>query len=412
MTSTTTQPLRSSAPKHPDPRTGRILQLDVLRGIAILMVLWFHPVVPPDRAGMLKPIADLGNNIGWSGVQLFFVLSGFLIGGLLMKEIRIHGRLNVTRFWIRRGLKIWPGYYALMGYVFIRLVHQQGLRGAALKIWPSLIALQNYFGLVRGHTWSLAVEEHFYFALPLLLVLLPVRRRGEQMTIPILPVIAVAVGLICLAMQFISAALPSHPAVMHSQQTQWNIDAMFFGVLLAYVYQFHFAHFSRWAGRWELLPLAMLLLIPALFAIPEPRAVMAMNHTLMYLAYGMILMVFMHAPLQPGRLGRLLSGPAARAIGFIGFYSYAIYLWFPDVTQYPIYYMLEHHASHFPREVVWLCGMAFYIAAAVAVGVIMTKVVELPMLALRDRWFPARASITTAAPHDGSSPLPDQKSRR
>jgi peptidoglycan/LPS O-acetylase OafA/YrhL len=402
MTTTATSPHGIAPAKHPDPRTGRILQLDVLRGIAILMVLWFHPVVPPERAGLLRPIADLGTNIGWSGVQLFFVLSGFLIGGLLFKEIRTHGRLNVTRFWIRRGLKIWPGYYALMAYVFVRLSGQQGMRHTARQIWPSLIALQNYLGPVRGHTWSLAVEEHFYLALPLLLAALPIRRRGERWTIPALPFTAGGVGLLVLGMHLFVAVTRGDSAVIHSEQTQWNIDAMFFGVLLGYVYHFHFDLFARWAARRELLPLGIAMLVPTLLAIRLPPILGAFNHTIMYLAYGMILMVFMQAPLGEGRLGRLLSGNAARAIGFIGFYSYAIYLWFPDVTQSPIYYALEHHAGRLPRAAVWICGMAVYVAASVAVGVILSKLVEFPMLALRDRWFPARASITA----DKSSSLP------
>ena len=227
--------------------------------------------------------------------------------------------------------------------------------------------MQNYFGLVRGHTWSLAVEEHFYLALPLLLVFLPIRRRGEKMTIPSLPVIAIAVGVLGLAMRFVSAAMPYNPAVNHSQQTQWNIDAMFFGVLLAYVYQFHFEFFSRWAADGNYYPWRWCFCADALChsraAGRHGRESHADVSGLRNDPDGV------HARAARARSpGQPFERPRARAVGYIGFYSYAIYLWFPDVTQYPIYFALEHHATHLPQSLVWLGGMAVYLAASVAVG--------------------------------------------
>ena len=85
-------------------KSSRNLQLDILRGIAIVLVLIRHPVMRPDEAGSLSPVAKILHNFGWTGVDLFFVLSGFLIGGLLIKEIKNSSRLDVKRFIIRRGL--------------------------------------------------------------------------------------------------------------------------------------------------------------------------------------------------------------------------------------------------------------------------------------------------------------------
>src|ERR1043165_6378202 len=92
----------------------RSVQLDLLRGIAILMVLVTHCGVDPSHSGKLERIARNFTGFGWSGVDLFFVLSGFLVGGLLFKEIRARHSLDVKRFLLRRGFKIWPAYIALV----------------------------------------------------------------------------------------------------------------------------------------------------------------------------------------------------------------------------------------------------------------------------------------------------------
>jgi peptidoglycan/LPS O-acetylase OafA/YrhL len=86
--------------------SSRLSQLDVLRGVAILLVIGRHPVVEATAAGRIAPLANLWYHFGWTGVDLFFVLSGFLIGGLLFAELRRTGRLNVSRFLIRRAFKI------------------------------------------------------------------------------------------------------------------------------------------------------------------------------------------------------------------------------------------------------------------------------------------------------------------
>src|SRR5687767_11658986 len=94
----------------------RSVQLDILRGAAILLVIGRHLEVPrPD--GAVGFLAGLWHRIGWLGVDLFFVLSGFLIGGLLVSELTKHGRIHIPLFLIRRGLKIYPPYFVFIGYL-------------------------------------------------------------------------------------------------------------------------------------------------------------------------------------------------------------------------------------------------------------------------------------------------------
>jgi peptidoglycan/LPS O-acetylase OafA/YrhL len=96
----------------------RLVQLDVLRAVAVLLVFGRHAVIQPPDAGLLKNFAGVWYRLGWTGVDLFFVLSGFLIGGLLFKELRTRSQLDVGRFLIRRGLKLWPAYYVYVTVTF------------------------------------------------------------------------------------------------------------------------------------------------------------------------------------------------------------------------------------------------------------------------------------------------------
>ena len=67
----------------------------------------------------MEPIANLWMRFGWTGVDLFFVLSGFLVGGLLFRELRQQSGLDVRRFIIRRGFKIWPSYLVFLAAIFV-----------------------------------------------------------------------------------------------------------------------------------------------------------------------------------------------------------------------------------------------------------------------------------------------------
>src|SRR5208337_3375533 len=94
---------------------GRLRELDVLRGLAILLVLGHHMgAVPLHTPGIVLVVLDLWRQAGWVGVDLFFVLSGFLVSGLLFQEYRMDGQVSLGRFLLRRGFKIYPAFYTLL----------------------------------------------------------------------------------------------------------------------------------------------------------------------------------------------------------------------------------------------------------------------------------------------------------
>src|SRR5438876_4889931 len=93
----------------------RVVQLDALRAIAVLLVLGHHmPACPRDLNYPLALFTEQWKQCGWAGVDLFFVLSGFLVSGLLFREYQKYGTIKLPRFLARRGLKIYPAFYVLL----------------------------------------------------------------------------------------------------------------------------------------------------------------------------------------------------------------------------------------------------------------------------------------------------------
>ncbi|MDX6462167.1 MAG: hypothetical protein QOH35_5173 [Acidobacteriaceae bacterium] len=189
-----------------------ITQLDGLRGLAVLLVLLAHSAIAFTRVPSFKWIDHYGS----LGVQLFFVLSGFLITKILLdSKDTPHFFRN---FYVRRALRIYPIYYALLGFVmFSGVVHEHGVRW-----WPYVLYLSN---VIYGNTtqpaplgpvWSLAVEEQFYLLWPLIVSVLS-RRSLERFCFTMI------IGAICLRFT----------GFLQLHNTLLQLDALAAGALVA-----------------------------------------------------------------------------------------------------------------------------------------------------------------------------------
>jgi peptidoglycan/LPS O-acetylase OafA/YrhL len=390
-----------------------MIQLDVLRGVAIILVLLRHALVPWSKAGYLQYPMLFCWKLGWTGVDMFFVLSGFLIGGLLFKEILKTGKLDVKRFFIRRGLKIWPPYFLLIVVLFIELIYAgSSIRSAVVTLLPNLIHLQNYFDTyhgqiwsLRGHTWSLAVEEHFYLALPFFLYLLT-RGWKNASALSAIPVAAVVIIIACTAMRFITNWRSPYVLATHHYPTHLRIDGLFFGVLLAYLYHMKPEMLARVGHhKWLLLIVGLALVLPmGFFEIGEHRWVWTIGFTMLYVGYGCILLACVYTAPGDGPLGRIIFSLPARGLAWIGLFSYSIYLWQADLGLIPEHKWIMPHLPKHPVSVNWALSMGTYLALTILAGAVMAKLVEMPVLAFRDRFFPPRIPIPTRpAPHDSST---------
>ncbi|SDJ12213.1 acyltransferase family protein [Chryseobacterium jejuense] len=155
-------------------RSERLYGLDHLRTLAIVLVLLFHY-----RAFKHPEWIDTIGRFGWTGVDLFFVLSGFLISGQLFQEMNRKGTISLKTFYMKRFFRIVPAYFfTLFLYCTIPFFRE---REALPPLWKFVTFTQNY-GLnvidqgTFSHAWSLCIEEQFYLLLPLfLLVVIPSR---------------------------------------------------------------------------------------------------------------------------------------------------------------------------------------------------------------------------------------------
>ena len=148
----------------------RSLSLDLLRALAVFLVIGRHlTTCPAETSKLLCRVTTLWHQIGWIGVDLFFVLSGFLVSGLLFREYQKHQSISSLRFLLRRGLKIYPAFYFFIAVTIGTFLIQHTLPHLK-SIIAEVFFLQNYGPAIWNHTWSLAVEEHFYLFLLVLLV--------------------------------------------------------------------------------------------------------------------------------------------------------------------------------------------------------------------------------------------------
>ena len=355
-----TIPVRYDRQREP-ASSGREIELDFIRGIAILMVLDFHAPV----RWMSSPFHMLGfPSFGWAGVDVFFVLSGFLVGGLLVKEWRVKQRIDSKRFLIRRGFKIWPQYYVFLALVLLtrhRTMHQ---------LWGNLLNIQNYVGGIP-HTWSLAVEEHAYLLLVLVLAMAAYWKLRVRW-------LAVGFASICAAVVIMRLALIEHGyKVVNGTHTR--IEGILYGVLLAILYHYAPEMFRRWQSRWWVWMSA--LVVAVLFFRFQTDAPWSESIGWdMADLLGIALLMLLYKPSRTGRRSALY-----RLVAWIGVYSYGIYLWHVSVIAPAVAV-----GSHLPlwMRPAWK-GVA-PITGGILLGALSTKIVELPALKLRDRLFPRR----------------------
>lgn len=179
--------------------SARLPQIDLLRAVAVLMVIGNHSAIcPPETNIFLNKLTAIWYRGGWTGVDLFFVLSGFLVSGLLFDEYQKQGSINFKKFLVRRGLKIYPAFWLLLIVSFAVIVasHEVIYRGGFLS---ELLFIQDYHQGIWDHTWSLAIEEQFYLFLCLIFfVFIFVGRGNREKSFDFIPSLFVFIAAVSL----------------------------------------------------------------------------------------------------------------------------------------------------------------------------------------------------------------------
>jgi peptidoglycan/LPS O-acetylase OafA/YrhL len=365
----------------------RLKEIDFLRFLAIFLVLFRH-----QEAEALKPL----HFIGWTGVDLFFVLSGFLVSELLFKEYHKTGSIKTGQFLIRRGFKIYPLYYTLLvAYMVTVLVKyyyahpETGLEGYTPDfMWKQLIFMQNYLGINIWATWTLAVEEHFYLMLTFFLWLLTFTQFGFKPWFFIPSILAAMLVILLLRLRgniYYCSCQPFHHFYTHKR-----IDAMFAGVLLSYVKYFYPEALQYYFNKLKYILLAVMVGCFTFLATTDlfTPAMMGYGFTLVYVAYVILLAFFLLEPtikilFKQGPLQPVLSG-----LAYIGLFSYGIYIFHMVIVDFDIVPENAILKSIFARTEVW--AVAVYIIASIIGGIFTTKLIEIPALHVRERLFPKK----------------------
>jgi peptidoglycan/LPS O-acetylase OafA/YrhL len=374
--------------------------LDLLRGIAIMMVV-LHHVEPHTIPGLPTLTGGIGyifwrlRSFGVTGVDLFFVLSGFLVGGLLLSELQKTGNLRVVRFWLRRGLKIWPSYFALLAVLAItgtsRWLDLSSPSSTVQGVLVHGLFLQNYLDqYTNTPTWSLAVEEHFYLLLPCLLLLL-----NRYFSLAKVGWLVGAVMVTCLGARI------GHLLLGHQDNdfmlSHNRFDSLLVGVGLAWAWR-SFPDKVRQLTRngWLVAALVTVLVAPGLFYSRKDGLFFTLGFSMLSLGYASLLMrLVAHGGgwLEASKLGRTLA--------IVGRWSYNIYLWH--------FFLPLLLGQRYAQVQLWLVGALpspilvvaaqslVYVLLSIGAGWLFTTLVEYPTLKWRDKMLSSQTAAVPAS---------------
>ena len=361
-----------------DPRrtAHRRPGLDLLRAIAIVFVVLYH-------AGLFGFVLPFNvQRFGWIGVDLFFVLSGYLIAGQLFKSLRHRTEANgpdynISRFYWRRALRILPAYLVIVAIYFFLPPSLREFERMP-PIWKFLSFTQN-LGLRGGtafsHAWSLCIEFQFYLLLPFLILLLARLPRGHAL-------VACAVLIWSIVIRGLLAHVNSSaPQPSWGWWQQWiyypsysRLDSLTIGVSLAAIESFRPPWWSALmrSASWIWLP-GIMAIVVALILAENGLSVISSALGFSLIAIGMgTLLVCAVSPHLP------LSRVPVPGAAFVATMAYSVYL----SHKLPIHWIEQISAAH---SVPFALAYLLMLAAILIIGSTLFFAVERPFLQVRQR---------------------------
>lgn len=351
---------------------GHVASLDGLRGVAVILVTAYHLdliLVGPAIGRWLIPG-------GFLGVDLFFVLSGFLITTLALEEQHRTGGLDIGRFFVRRALRLLPALVAcLAAYLVYTVVADRPLGLALRTVRDALLYVSNWSWRWDGqeadqamsHLWSLAIEEQFYIAWAFLMAAFLGARRA---TAPV--VLAIGSAIVLVAAQRYRLFAAGEPIFFVYRRTDCRIDALLVGALLA---QVRFRTTWRPTARWAtgLAVVATLGVAASVLEVgPLDRRLYQGGFTVAAILIAILLWVSIDGA---WRNSPLLT---PRLLQEIGRRSYGAYLWHLPI----IVAIAEAPTGSWPA---WAqVGLALLLTSIATIA--SWEIVERPAAALKRRW--------------------------
>jgi peptidoglycan/LPS O-acetylase OafA/YrhL len=365
---------------------NRFAGLDHLRALAIIIVFVYHYNMFGHPAGLY----DYLGSWGWTGVDLFFVLSGFLIGGQLFARIARDQKISYGEFYFKRTLRILPAYFAVLAlYIAIPGFKE---RSQLPPLWRLFTFTQN-FGLdlskegAFSHAWSLCIEEQFYLILPLLIIAVKSKKNAVWL-LPALFLFGFVIRTYTWYDILPKAQSFGKAYYMYIYYPTWSrLDGLLAGVALSAFYYFKPQSWQKLTRHGNRILLIALALVAGAWAIAHDDHQYEMRGAIfgypaIAIAYGALVL----AALSPTSVLYRYSSRITRLIATL---SYSIYL-----THKQLIHLTHEFLS--PRGIDNDSYTSFWISTAVALlgGWLLHLAVEKPFLRLRDRWLARRKTAT------------------
>jgi peptidoglycan/LPS O-acetylase OafA/YrhL len=373
--------------QHSNQRSimSRLPGLDLLRAIAIVWVMLFHSFV----VGGLGDDFSWLSRYGWMGVDLFFVLSGFLIGSQVLKPLARGERLDFGDFYLRRAFRILPAFFVVLAlYLAIPAFREE----PGMQPWWQFATFTVNFLIdyehnkAFSHVWSLCVEEHFYLLFPLLAWWLARRPSATKFVAVCVAVLLAGIAIRTSVWLFDMAPVRGVENAARSFNQRfiedmyyptWNrLDGLLAGVVLATLKTFRRPAWDRLQAGANIALIAGLAVVAlAIWLFRDRTGLLGNSIGWPVLAAGLALLVFGGTDARSW-IGRWRV-PGA---GWVALISYSLYL-----VHKPVYHMVER-AFGAQLEGRGVIALAAYAIAALSAGALLHYAIERPFLHLRDRF--------------------------
>lgn len=352
----------SDAPEKVSATTlwsGHIGALDGIRGLGVLLVLFYHYGASAGALGFDNVLLRV-SAIGWSGVDLFFVLSGFLITGILFDSKGKEGYFR--NFYARRTLRIFPLYYlAALLVILLSAVWSYDVLGGLSPVWILLYVgnFQMAFeggGSILDHFWSLAIEEQFYLIWPMVVLALSRKQlmlvaAGMIVFSPLLRTLLVLNDVSSLSVYVLTPA---------------RMDGLALGALIALAVRGPGGIDRLLPWAWGLgiaagLGFAAIVLARSSFSSSDPVILTAGISLLLTFYASLLILALTFRPIKV-----VMELPVMR---WFGKYSYGLYVWHPIVNMILLHSPLtEKFGEMNPAKAILLLVVAFLISLLVALA--------------------------------------------
>ncbi len=380
-----------------EPLDNRYPALHGLRVLAIISVVQFHVtwIFAREQGITMDPGFANGSLTIFFGMDLFFILSGFLIGSILIRSLETDGTQNLRRFYLRRISRTFPSYYVVLTLLATTL--PLTVMQKKHLVWEYVYAT-NFMSLLREHIimfwgWSLALEEQFYLTVPLLFIAL-YRMKSDRSRVLFLTALWSLALVIRIALYYAKRPwtdLALYEALYFRPHTRF--DTLVCGVLLAFVHRQYGKRIEAWLetprhrALLSLVSLSCLwiLLKPHLFGLEHVQLVhvFAWGSITSVMYMGWLLLLLHGDPRGESAFLRFLSHPAFRRIATLGYGVYLVHIPVLDYLVVPVAHRLQR--AEVPMVVVWPAALTSVMLLSLAIGYVMHIVIEKPSLWVREK---------------------------